>query len=417
MYKKIIGDRYLMERQNNYPFIVVHGFLGYGEGSALNSVLPYFGFRPDRKVVKQARSMGFEVYAPSLGGFNSMWDRACDLYAQIIGGTTDYGKVHSEKFGHLRYGHTYDKPLVPDWGKLDAEGKIKKINLIGHSFGSPTVRTLIELLVNGSEEERAGTPEEELSDLFKGGKKNWVHTCTTLAACNGVSLGVAFTESPRLYNGVINTLAYIFLALGNTPFVRIYDIKMPQWGLTEPEYTGWLKGMHIKINKEKIARIEHFVNAKEDNIAYELSWDTCAEMTKDYSPKENIYYFTFSGDTTEPIPGSKERRAIPGTFPPMAIFANVEGKYLKPERGIEGEKWFHSDGLVNTWVAPHPPGEPYKDYDGEENIEPGIWIQFPIEQKHHMSYMGVNETPYAYFTFFHEIMKRACSLPTIDIED
>lgn len=140
-------------------------------------------------------------------------------------------------------------------------------------------------------------------------------------------------------------------------------------------------------------------------------------MTKDYSPKENIYYFTFSGDTTEPIPGSKERRAIPGTFPPMAIFANVEGKYLKPERGIEGEKWFHSDGLVNTWVAPHPPGEPYKDYDGEENIEPGIWIQFPIEQKHHMSYMGVNETPYAYFTFFHEIMKRACSLPTIDIED
>ena len=106
MYKKIIGDRYLMERQNNYPFIVVHGFLGYGEGSALNSVLPYFGFRPDRKVVKQARSMGFEVYAPSLGGFNSMWDRACDLYAQIIGGTTDYGKVHSELFGHLRYGRT-----------------------------------------------------------------------------------------------------------------------------------------------------------------------------------------------------------------------------------------------------------------------------------------------------------------------
>ena len=417
MYKKIIGERYLMDRKNNYPFIVVHGFLGYGEGSALNSVLPYFGFRPDRNVVKQARSMGFEVYAPSLGGFNSMWDRACDLYAQIVGGTTDYGKVHSEKFGHLRYGHTYDKPLVPDWGQLDADGKIKKINLIGHSFGSPTVRTLIELLVNGSEEERAGTPENELSDLFKGGKKNWVHTCTTLAGCNGVSLAVAFTESPKLYSGVLNTLAYVFLALGNTPFVRIYDIKMPQWGLTEPNYKGGLKGLKIKINKEKVARVEKFVNAKEDNIAYELGWDTCAEMTKDYSPKENIYYFTYSGDTTEPIPGTNQRRAIPGTFPPMAIFANIEGKYLKPERGITDESWFRNDGLVNTCVAPHPPGEPYKDYDGDENIEPGIWIQFPIEQKHHMSYMGVNESPYAYFTFFHEIMKRACSLPTIDIED
>ena len=110
MYKKIVRDRYVADRVNNYPFILVHGFLGYGEGSALNSLLPYFGFRPDRNVVKQARSLGYEVYAPSLGGFNSMWDRACDLYAQIVGGTTDYGKVHSEKFGHLRYGHTYDKP-------------------------------------------------------------------------------------------------------------------------------------------------------------------------------------------------------------------------------------------------------------------------------------------------------------------
>ena len=86
-----------------------------------------------------------------------------------LGGTVDYGKVHSEKYGHKRYGHTYDKPLVPDWGKLDAEGKIKKINLIGHSFGSPTTRTLVELLTNGSEEERKATKEGSLSPLFEGG--------------------------------------------------------------------------------------------------------------------------------------------------------------------------------------------------------------------------------------------------------
>ena len=159
MYKQIIGKRDLLEKTSDYPFIVVHGFLGYGEETLFSKVFPYFGFRPDRNVIKAARKAGFEVYQPSLGPFNSMWDRACELYAQIVGGTVDYGKVHSEKFGHRRYGHTYDKPLVPDWGKLDAEGKIKKINLIGHSFGSPTTRTLIELLYNGSEEERAGTPE------------------------------------------------------------------------------------------------------------------------------------------------------------------------------------------------------------------------------------------------------------------
>ena len=414
MYKKIVRDRYVADRVNNYPFILVHGFLGYGEGSALNSLLPYFGFRPDRNIVKQARSLGYEVYAPSLGGFNSMWDRACDLYAQIVGGTTDYGKVHSEKFGHLRYGHTYDKPLVPDWGKLDEEGKIKKINLIGHSFGCPTTRLLIELLTNGSEEERAGTPEDELSDLFKGGKDNWVHTCTELAGANGVSLAVAFVEAPRLYSGVLNTLAYVFLALGNTPFVRLYDIKMPQWGLTEPNYKGGLQGLHVKINQEKIDRVMNFLNTEEDNIAFELGYPTCSRMTKDFSPKKNIYYFTYHGDTTEAIPGSKERKAIDGTFLPMKIFANFEGHYLNSAAGITDESWFPNDGLVNTCVAPHPPGEPYKDWTGEDCIEPGVWIQFPTEQKHHMSYMGAGETPYQYFTFFHDIMKRACSLPTID---
>ena len=106
MYKEIVGRRDLLEKTTDYPFIVIHGFLGYGEETLFAKVFPYFGFRPDRNVIKAAREAGFEVYQPSVGPFNSMWDRACDLYAQIIGGTTDYGKVHSEKYGHKRYGHT-----------------------------------------------------------------------------------------------------------------------------------------------------------------------------------------------------------------------------------------------------------------------------------------------------------------------
>ncbi len=261
MYKQIIGKRDLLEKTSDYPFIVVHGFLGYGEETLFSKVFPYFGFRPDRNVIKAARKAGFEVYQPSVGPFNSMWDRACELYAQIIGGTVDYGKVHSEKFGHKRYGHTYDKPLVPDWGKLDAEGKIKKINLIGHSFGSPTTRTLIELLYNGSEEERAGTPENELSDLFKGGKKNWVHSCTLLAGCNGVSLAVMFTETPNACRRTLTGAAALFQAIGNTPFIKIYDFKMPQWGITDPDYKGGLKGMKWNLNSENWKLAKNFINA------------------------------------------------------------------------------------------------------------------------------------------------------------
>ena len=50
--------------------------------------------------------MGIHTVAPSMGPFTSAWDRACEVYAQLVGGTVDYGKAHSEKYGHERYGRT-----------------------------------------------------------------------------------------------------------------------------------------------------------------------------------------------------------------------------------------------------------------------------------------------------------------------
>lgn len=53
----------------------------------------------------------------------------------IKGGTVDYGKAHAEKYGMKRYGKTYPKPMLPQWGTLDENGDLVKVNLIGHSFG------------------------------------------------------------------------------------------------------------------------------------------------------------------------------------------------------------------------------------------------------------------------------------------
>ncbi|MEG2015851.1 MAG: lipase, partial [Oscillospiraceae bacterium] len=133
-----------MEKLNNYPVILVHGFSGFGEDEAITKLFPYYGMW-NGNVNKIYKKLGTECYTPSIGAFSSAWDRACELYAHIVGGRVDYGKVHSEKNNHKRFGKTY-KALVPNWGKLDGYGKIHKINLIGHSFGGPTVRLFIELL-------------------------------------------------------------------------------------------------------------------------------------------------------------------------------------------------------------------------------------------------------------------------------
>ena len=85
------------------------------------------------------RGEGFEVYTPAMGPFSSTWDRACELYAQIKGGTVDYGLFHSMKYGHARYGRTYPG-MYPEWGTADpATGKIRRAHFIGYCFGGAVV--------------------------------------------------------------------------------------------------------------------------------------------------------------------------------------------------------------------------------------------------------------------------------------
>ena len=414
MYQKILRERQHVERLNNYPFVLVHGLGGWGDDCILGKVAPYWGLRQTRNILPSARAMGFEVYAPTVGAVNSIWDRACELWAQLVGGTVDYGKVHSEKYGHERYGYTYDKPLIPDWGKLDAEGKRQKINLIGHSFGGPTTRCFIELLAEGSQEERDGTPDDELNELFRGGKASWVHTCTELACCNGVTLATAVDNNPKVRNAFVYTLAILIALVGETPFVKLIDFKMPQWHITPPDYKGTLKGAKIWLGADKWEKLGIYPKNVVDNIAWELGVKVCREITKDYSPKSNIYYLSYAADTTEPVPGSDERRSIPGTNPFMGACGNFEGHFLCPEDGIDDPSWFASDGMVNLKVARHPEGEPFKEYTGDASIEPGVWMEMPIEQKHHMSYMGLGEPVGVYHAFFYDIMKRACNLPAVE---
>ena len=78
-------------------------------------------------------------YIPQLLDLFLVTDRACELYAQISGGTVDYGAVHAEKHGHNRFGRTYSG-FAPNWSETN------KVHLVGHSMGGQTIRTLVQLL-------------------------------------------------------------------------------------------------------------------------------------------------------------------------------------------------------------------------------------------------------------------------------
>ena len=49
-----------MEKLNNYPNVLIHGFGGYGEDQKFNAVWNYWG-KGDNNLLKHLRSEGYEV--------------------------------------------------------------------------------------------------------------------------------------------------------------------------------------------------------------------------------------------------------------------------------------------------------------------------------------------------------------------
>lgn len=160
----------------NYPYVFVHGLMGWGEYDIQYKLMPYWGMFGG-ELMKKLNKNGFDCYAASVSGTASAWDRACELYAQLTGTVTDYGEAHSNEHNHDRFGKDFTgKRLV------EAFDKDNKINLLGHSFGGATIRVFATLMAVGDETERNTTSEDKISPLFTGGKSDYIYSLTTLAA-------------------------------------------------------------------------------------------------------------------------------------------------------------------------------------------------------------------------------------------
>lgn len=89
---------------NNYPIILVHGFMGFGRDELLG--YKYWGGVVDLQ--EKLNASGHETYTATVGPVSSNWDRACELYAYIVGGTVDYGEAHAKNLniidmeGHIQ---------------------------------------------------------------------------------------------------------------------------------------------------------------------------------------------------------------------------------------------------------------------------------------------------------------------------
>ncbi len=329
--------------RTDYTYVFVHGLSGWGEYDFYYKAFPYWGVLGG-DLMSYLRARGIDAHGASVSPTASAWDRACELYAQLTGTRTDYGKEHSERCNHERYGRDYTGcALIDSWSSED------KINILGHSFGGATVLMLVRLMDEGSEAERAATPENELSELFTGGKGDWFYSVTALSApINGTTAyEVQDTENKLSDVGVTTT----FFNTAAMP---------PQDGRSDA-----------------------------DTAAYDMHIDNALKLAESFKPVPGVYYFSIPCCMTDI---DENGNSVPDTrhMENMFVISSREmGAFTGYTAGgfYVDESWQPNDGLVNTISARAPMGAPQKDYDADD-VQPGVWNVMPTYRGDHMSLQG-----------------------------
>ena len=375
-----------VEFKNNYPCVFIHGLMGYGEQDFMDVVFPNFGLF-NHTFFKHLKERGIETYNPSLGPMNSAWDRACILWAYLFGGRVDYGKVHSEKYGHARYGKEYPG-VLKDLGQTEAH---KKMNLIGHSFGGPTVKTVAWLFAFGSEEEREGTPAEELSPLFAGGHADLLHTVTTLS---GVNNGTALASFFGNKGMSVANYAYMALAtfVGDTYFTKFIDYATSQWG--NMPFAENVHVAHIRNPLKYLDASRAFDRNKTfDSINHEMQIEVIQEVINpSLQYPKNVYFFAHRADGTKPGRNGNPVPSKSDMILPCWLVGQLTGRAMLKRLEKYGVRtdpnWRRNDGLVNLVGQSAPLNATYEEADYDTDFKPGIWYNMPPERGDHALWVG-----------------------------
>lgn len=369
---------------NSYPIVMVHGLFGWGNDELYG--INYWGGKESLKQL--LTSKGYTVFTPTIGSVSSNWDRACELYAYIKGGTVDYGEAHSKKYGHARYGRTY-QGVYPQFGTLSSANEVQKIHLIGHSMGGQTVRVLAQLLENGDKDEIAATPKDSISPLFTGGK-HWISSITTIATPHDGS-----QESHQQYE--LEPFAHdFFAALAAEGGVTnsdnpCFDFRLDQWGLKKEANESYSNYLH----RVMTSNIWHDTK---DLSVWDLSPEGAGELNSWVKAQPDIYYFSIACVDTHKdlltqfqVPNVNMNQLMLKS----SIFIGSYTNDTPGEVPIDSS-WWRNDGIVSVISAISPKVDSTDKMISYNGIpKKGVWNYLgEINNIDHIQVVGLNEVKY-----------------------
>lgn len=248
---------------------LVHGLFGWGPGELLG--VPYWG--DGRKILEQS----FAVHEAKVGPLSSFHDRACELFAQLAGGVTDYGEAHSAAAGHARYGRDYGSGAIPGWSAANP------IILIGHSAGAHTCLQLQALLAQ---------------DFWKRGTSaDWIEVVVSVAGVlNGSLLTYKFgcdklTGLLSGWQGGAISTALTFIKASTAGLIDLtqnFDLMLDHW----PSESGDVLSQLMQLGASPFVR-------GEDNLGFDLSLQGCFKANKAFRTNANTYYLSLDTETKD----------------------------------------------------------------------------------------------------------------------
>lgn len=413
-----------------YPTVFVHGMMGWGEtDDGLANIVDYWGLGSG-SMMTHLKNQGYNVKEAAVGPLSSNWDRACELYAQLMGTRVDYGAYHAKKYGHDRFGRDYTgKALLGSYKWSSA----KKVNLVGHSMGGTTIRYLEDLLKDGDALEVNYSKQHGLScsNLFKGGKGDMIYSITCIST---PSNGTTYKEAmPLLYDGSVDVYVlwakYLF---SNQLTNKILDFDLDQFGVCEKPGEIALTAMLRILTQTDF--LKH-----NDSCINDLGIDKACAINKRVDQASNVFYFSYPTSCVTKTAGVW----IPDltAFPLLQAFAldmanftgSTEGYYndgygsyahkVAVKKQTLGTQWQENDGFTNVYGDAVPfrmTASGSKSFDRSQKLKtamsgfkPGCWYVYPTMKMDHFGSVGgvFTENQNEIKTFYTNVMRRinACT--------
>lgn len=352
--------------KNNYPIVLVHGLFGWGNVEIAHS--NYWGGTDSLRELLVNK--GYTVYTPTIGPVSSNWDRACELYAYLVGGMVDYGSAHSQKCGHSRYGRTFTGVLP----ELNDSKSDLKIHLVGHSMGGETIRMLAQLLENGDADEQAVTEQKNLNPLFTGECRHWIDSITTIATPHdGSQYDNGKYKMEPLTHQFIAMLAAAKGANINDTNLGL-DFKLDQWGLERNA------GESYKSYFKRVMDSNLWTKTNDLSV-YDLDTDGAAVLNAYAKAQKDIYYFSIAcSDTYESSIYPHHQIPYSDINPILLNSSLYMGRYVNYAYGhVEiDHTWWKNDGIVSVRSAVRPHSGSSDSYNENYGVAPDGTYQFKI---------------------------------------